>query len=66
MTVKTDSYGCAAETYHKLSVKATNQDGKGITNGYSWGFLSVHPGLVYFFYSRRSRAAAVAKTSTAR
>ena len=55
MTVKTDSYGCADETYHKILVKEKNKDGKGIKNGYIWGFLAVNLGLVYFFYCRGSR-----------
>ena len=29
MTVKTDSYGCADETYHKILVKEKNKDGNG-------------------------------------
>ena len=59
MTVKTDSYGCADETYHKILVKEKNKDGKGIKNGYIWGFLAVNLGLVYFFYCRGSRGADV-------
>lgn len=55
MTVKTDSYGCADETYHKILVKEKNKDGKGIKNGYIWGFLAVNLGLVYFFYCCGSR-----------
>lgn len=59
MAVKTDTYGCADETYHKILVKEKNKDGKGIKNGYIWSFLAVNLGLVYFFYCRGSRGADV-------
>ncbi len=34
MAVKTDTYGCADETYHKVLVKKKNKDGREIKNGY--------------------------------
>ena len=55
-TVKEDRYLCCDETYHKILVKADENDGKGSKKGYIWVIVAVHLGLAYFFYDDGSRS----------
>ena len=54
--VKEDRYLCCDETYHKILVKAADNNGKGSRKGYLWVIIAVHLGLVYFFYDDGSRS----------
>ena len=54
--VKEDGYLCCDETYHKILVKADENNGKGSKKGYLWVIVAVHLGLVYFFYDDGSRS----------
>ena len=54
--VKEDKYLKCDETYHKILVKADDNDGKGSRKGYIWVIIAVHLGLVYFFYDDGSRS----------
>ena len=54
--VKEDRYICCDETYHKILVKADENNGKGSRKGYLWVIVAVHLGLVYFFYDDGSRS----------
>ena len=56
MAVKEDRYLCCDETYHKILVKADDNNGKGSRKGYLWVIVAVHLGLVYFFYDDGSRS----------
>ena len=54
--VKEDQYLCCDETYHKILVKADDNNGKGSRKGYLWVIIAVHLGLTYFFYEDGSRS----------
>ena len=54
--VKEDKYLCCDETYHKILVKADDNNGKGSRKGYLWVIVAVHLGLSYFFYEDGSRS----------
>ena len=54
--VKEDGYLCCDETYHKILVKADENDGKGSKKGYIWVIVAAHLGLSYFFYDDGSRS----------
>ena len=54
--VKQDRYLCCDETYHKILVKADDNNGKGSRKGYIWVMVAAHLGLVYFFYDDGSRS----------
>lgn len=54
--VKEDSHLKCDETYHKILVKAKDNDGKGSRKGYLWVIIAVHLGLAYFFYDDGSRS----------
>ena len=56
MAVKEDRYLCCDETYHKILVKADENDGKGSKKGYIWVIVAAHLGLSYFFYDDGSRS----------
>ena len=51
-----DRYLCCDETYHKILVKAEENDGKGSKKGYIWVIVAAHLGLSYFFYDDGSRS----------
>lgn len=54
--VKEDRYLCCDETYHKILVKAGENDGRGSRKGYIWVIVAAHLGLTYFFYDDGSRS----------
>jgi len=54
--VKEDKYLCCDETYHKVLVKAEDNNGKGSRKGYIWVIVAAHLGLTYFFYDDGSRS----------
>ena len=54
--VKEDRYLCCDETYHKILVKADENDGRGSRKGYIWVIVAAHLGLSYFFYDDGSRS----------
>jgi hypothetical protein len=54
--VREDRYLKCDETYHRVLVKADDNDGKGSRKGYVWVIIAVHLGLVYFFYDDGSRS----------
>ena len=54
--VKEDRYLCCDETYHKILVKAEENDGRGSKKGYIWVIVAAHLGLSYFFYDDGSRS----------
>ena len=56
IAIKEDKYLCCDETYHKILVKACDNNGKGSRKGYLWVIVAVHLGLVYFFYDDGSRS----------
>lgn len=54
--VKQDRYLCCDETYHKILLKADDNNGKGSKKGYIWVIVAVHLRLAYFFYDDGSRS----------
>ncbi len=54
--VKEDGYLKCDETYHRILVKADDNNGKGSRKGYIWVIVAVRLGLVYFFYDDGSRS----------
>lgn len=54
--VKEDSYLNCDETYHRVLVEATGNDGKGSKKAFIWVIVAAHTGLTYFFYDDGSRS----------